>query len=494
MAENSVLDVHCATCGAAVQFNILKQVYTCNFCGSATPTTHAVEEKKGFQKLKKENMLNNPPAYKLQSGTCNSCGAKVIFPEKEAMTQCAFCGKSLVRKDYLKNNHAPELLIPFALEKSEAETLLSDWCKKNAGKKEARILKDHISEMNGVYLPYELARGPVKGTVKRNNTMRQLSIRGFVEGSFVNASQGLDNLLLNEVEPFDLSGIREMDFSYLAGSTVKVRDLPEKMVDARVADELNSDYEKHLVKTMETRAFRVTSNTENLMRMEVILPIYYLCVGEVIAAVNGQTGKVAVRERKDRFLLPWWIKPILATLLFVGATALITILAGGGESMALLLAGILGIYFLVVTFAMYSDYSSPRWRLRRRVFTTNGGPYIRQDGKLVQSPTPIPGGVDKPFFVEIINGAPKIVEIKYSAASRMIWMIFLSVIAILIPFIMVMASPGSALAGFGAVLLCITVPVTPIYFIKFGRLNIYEHPWIYYRNERGQRVRYKAKK
>ena len=494
MAGNPVLDVHCSTCGAAVQFNILTQVYNCTFCGSATPTGNAIAEKKGFREKKLQQMQSQPPAFKMRTGTCNSCGAQVLFPENEAMTQCAFCGKSIVSREYLEMDDFPELLIPFYLTKNDAVTILGKWCKEHAGKAEARILKNHIGELQGVYLPYELAKGPVTGVVSRNNTGRKLNVRGFIDGIFVNASNGLDNLLLNGMEPYDLRGVREMDFSYLAGSTVKVRDISGQDLESRIGDEIAYDYEGHLVKTMETRAFGVKVDTTRMMRMSALLPVYYINVGNVQAAINGQTGKVAVRERKDRFLLPWWLKPIFVTMLLSGLTFLLVYLATGNTATGGLMAAMLGVYFLIVTFAAYSDYSSPRWRLRRRIFTSSGGPYVRQGEQLVQQGTTIPESVPQPQFVEIIGDCPRIVTVKYSAKPRIAFMLFLTIMSILIPAIIAFAAYGTAWAGFAFMILCITVPVAPIYYVKFARLELYEHPWIYFTNGRGQKCRYRRKK
>lgn len=43
-----------------------------------------------------------------------------------------------------------------------------------------------------------------------------------------------------------------------------------------------------------------------------------------MAAVNGRTGKVSVRAIKDSYyyILPWWVKAILATIVGTGAVAL----------------------------------------------------------------------------------------------------------------------------------------------------------------------------
>ncbi len=502
MAENPILDVHCSNCGAAVQFNIESQVYNCAFCGTATPTTHAIAEKKGFRALHREKMNNQPKTFKLQSCTCDNCGAEVIFPENEAMTQCAFCGKSLVRREYLKTDNFPELLIPFYLTKEEAVAILDHWCDTHTSITEAKLVKPHVSELTGVYLPYELTRGPVTGLVARNSSFRKFEVRGFINGIFVNTSKDLDNLLLEGMEPFDLSGIKEMDFSYLAGGAVKVKDITDKDAEKRIADEVAFDYEKHLFKPMETRAITVTPKTDDMMRMPVLLPVYYMRVdtdkGPVLVAVNGQTGKVAVKERKDRFLMPWWIKPIITNVLILGGFFLAALLISQNLGAAAFLTGVIGIYFLIVIFCLYSDYAAPRFQLRRRVFESEGGPFFRQNGTLYQQQEPMKSNVDAPVFFEEFGGYHFPVKLKFSAMRRMIAMILLTAASMFLPYILAFILNGFSIEGLGfgggAVWLCIFVPVAPVYFLKFGRLEIYEKPWFYFTDGSGRSHRVKKKK
>ena len=44
-----------------------------------------------------------------------------------------------------------------------------------------------------------------------------------------------------------------------------------------------------------------------------------------------------------------------------------------------------------------------------------------------------------------------------------------------------------------AVWFCITVPLSPVFLIKYGRMDIYDNPWIYLVDEHGKKKRYKAK-
>ena len=75
--------------------------------------------------------------YSLMQADCSGCGATLVFPEGEAMTDCAFCGRALVRTQYLASSELPELIVPFRITREEAADCLADWCRRNARKAEA---------------------------------------------------------------------------------------------------------------------------------------------------------------------------------------------------------------------------------------------------------------------------------------------------------------------------------------------------------------------
>ena len=417
------------------------------------------------------------------SAVCGGCGAEVVFDEGEALSTCAFCKRALARKEYTKTEDFPELLIPFKITPDEAKRRLLDWCGKNSGLKEAKILKKNADALEGFYLPYMLVKGPSTCSVKREETARVYQMRGFFEEKFVNVSNNLNNDVLDGMEPYDTSELREFDFSFLAGHRVKIADLKDSDAESRVAREIAADYEPYAAKTFETKAVKLDPSTANMMTMSVVLPAYYLRVGEVIAAVNGQTGKVAVRERKDRFLLPWQLKPIAAILLLIAATFTITFFASHRDMMAtLFLTGILSIFFLVVVSTAYHDEyaGTRRFKLRRRILTSD-------DKRPLQT---------EPEFYEKIDGASVPVKLKFTTPLRTLKSAMLAVVVTLLPLILAFIfngfSPKGLTLGGSAVWLCIFVPVSPIYFIKFARLNLYERPLIYL-NKDGKTVRYRKK-
>ena len=483
-ADYKPVNIYCASCGSPAKFDIASQVYHCQYCGAETGIKETLQEKQGFRKLHREGLEHAERKFPLYSCSCTGCGATIVFSENEALTDCAFCGRSLVRKDYLGVEGFPELLIPFKLTEDEARARLSDWCSKNSSKREARELKRHSDELRGFYLPYELVKGPTNCTVHREGTGRAYHALGFLEGSFINTSVQLDNLLLDGMEPYNTDEIREFEFSYLAGQRVKIRDIDDTETAVRVRNEIAANYEIHISKTMETKAVNVAPDTDSLLKLSAVLPAYYLRAGNTLAAVNGQTGKVAVRESKDRFLLPWQLRPIGWTIVISAVVSLFACLFGAEPMGNLIITGCIAIFMLIVLFTAYHDMyqGERRWRLRRRIFTSDNEK----------------NSVSAPEFYENIEGKMRRVKLRFTTPLRMLKMLGIAAGVVFLPFIIAFISNGFSVEGFhiggAAVWLCVTVPIAPVYLLKFGRLDLYEHPLIWYSGPDGRMVRLRGNK
>ena len=477
------IHIYCSSCGAPAKFDIAAQVYRCAYCGGETGIREPLQEKQGFRRTHREKLAARKPAFPLEEARCTGCGAQVIFPEGEALSACAFCGRSLVRRSYLKTEGFPEILIPFEITADQARENLLAWCDKNRSKSEAKAIRAHIQELKGFYLPYELVKGPTNCSVKRRES-QAFRCRGFWEGSFVNTSRQLDNLLLDGMEPYDLEKVKEFDFSYLAGQRVKVRDTGEEETARRIADEVAAKYRPFAEKAMETRGVTLEADTENMVKLSAVLPAYYLRAGNTLAAVNGQMGKVAVQEQRDRFLLPWWINPLLGSLLFPAATYGVMRFFGAEHRPSLFVAGGLALVLLFVLFTAYHNTFGGlgRERLPRRIFTSDKRRETLPD----------------PEFYLPIDGRNRAVELRFTTPRRLLNMTLLPLLVIFLPAIFAFvlngfSAQGLTIAG-ATVWLCIAVPIAPVYVLKFGRLDLYRHPILHYRADNGRRKRYRPRR
>ena len=494
-----LLDIHCSSCGSPAEYNIEKHTYCCAYCGNETSTTAAAAEKRGFRKLHTERLNEQRKTMKSITCRCSGCGAVVVFPENDVLQTCSFCGRALVRGDYLTEREFPELVIPFRLTKEEAKNQFEDWCRENHLKREAKHLKKALDTMEGYYLPYALVRGPLRGTVAREGADRIFQCGGFLDGIFVNASSHLDNLTLNGMEPFDLNELEEFDFGYLAKQKAKAQDISGKDLDQRIKNEVRAEYTPLVQKTLETRGIEITPDTEDLLNMPVLLPVYYVSQGNVCAALNGQTGKISVRCEKVRKTLPWWLKPIFATVLTITLSWLVLSLLMKNITGGLYISGMLTVVMALIYYTGYSNAyeGTKRTELERKLFVSGNQLVRNPDGTLTPSDEPVPEVSVEPMFFENIDGKRTRVKIRFSTPGRIVKMMILALTVMFLPLILAFIFNGfdyhGLHPGHAAVWLCIFVPVVPAYLMKMGRIDIYENPYIYRIDENGKEKRIRTK-
>lgn len=497
--EKRIIDIHCQNCGAAVSYDVVHGQYLCSYCGSKVTVSEAGKQKEGFKKIHSDKMKNELKKYSFFTSTCLSCGAAVVFNENEALSKCPFCSKSLLRKDYPNAKDFPEYLIPFAITAKEAQSLLKKWCDSHRNRKEAKLLSEKTGQLQGFYLPYDLIRGPVSLKVSRMDRGSDYHCEGFINDEFVNRSGQLDNLLLDGMEPYDLDELREFDYGYIAGNGVKISDINDAVLLNRASEEASKIYAPFVRKVLESRAVHVNALLSDTMKLPVLLPVYYICEGELMAAVNGQTGKVAVRALKQShyLFLPWWLKAILATLAFSLAFFAVISFFPIGKEGGLYITLLLAAFFLIVTLCYFSDTAGNALSISsgRKIFTS-GKTFHRLDRELVSSDTRCERKVEEPVFFETIEGESVPVVLKFTSPLRILRMALLCFVALFLPVIVALFLNGfdfqKLTLGGSAVWFCIMVPVVPIYLLKFGIVELYERPMIYLLKD-GKKKRYHKK-
>ena len=494
----SILNIYCPSCGAPAQFDIVRQIYCCQHCDGKVTIESAKKVKEQIIKVNEKKVDKN---FGLEISSCSGCGATIVFEENEALSNCEFCGRSLVRKRYISHSKMPHYVVPFGVTKDEATEKLLQWCDKNRTKKEAKHLREKISQLRGYYLPYEMVNGPVKCSVKKSSETAKYEAKGYLNGEFINCSKQLDNLVLDAMEPFDLDNLQEFDFAYVAGHRVKISDIGGQEIKERLHDEAEANYRMRMEQLWGTRSIDMETKVETVVDFPVLLPVYYIADGDVKAAVNGQTGKVSVRAEKDSSYLelPWWIKGIGILLLALGLTFMAVWLGGYPLAESLGITGMLGGFYFLVFICMFQDGGSTAFGLYhyRKIYNSGEQTYCREQGKLVLSDAVLKRRIKEPVFMHTLDGVETPVSYTFRSIYRTLWMAVLSLVVIFFPVIIALFVNGFdfkrlTLSG-SAVWFCITVPVTPIYLIRFGLQWIYENPWIYIFTEDGKRRLYRKK-
>lgn len=501
-AENRITDIHCRKCGAPASFDIVLQKYACPYCGSETGIDEAVREKQGYRMIQRGKMKQAVRNYRLFHAECSGCGADIVMGENEALADCPFCSRALVRREYLYSDNMPESLIPFALTQEEAQERMLAWCSDHSRRPEAKLLKKNIGDLQGIYLPYELVRGPVHMRAGRMDSVRTYRCEGFVDSELISRTGKLDNLLLDGMEPFDTDALREFDFAFAAGQRIRIADMAEDSLKKRIEEETAQSYLPYVRRTLQTKAVEITADAGSVIRLPVLLPVYYLAKGDLMAAVNGQTGKVSVRSlsAKHYYFTPWWLKALIGTLVLSLAAAAGLRLFGMNMQDCLLITGVLALFFIVVLLCLYSDtvHNSFSVESGKEIFTSGEKTFVRERGRLVLRDELLERKTVKPVFFETINGKPVPVELKFATVPRALQTALYALAAIFLPVIIALFLNGFQFRqinfGGAAVWFCIMVPVVPVIVLKYGVAELYERPWMYVTDEKGRKKRFRDKK
>ncbi|MBR6400112.1 MAG: hypothetical protein IKS17_02660 [Firmicutes bacterium] len=485
MEQNKTpLRIYCKNCGAPAGFDIIHQTYRCTSCGGETGIGEAKKSALNWQQMKKKQTAADMGASGAEELSCPSCGAHIFFKAGEASESCAYCGTKLVRSDMTDPDKLPELIIPFYITYDEARKRMLDWGHKHENTPEGQSVVSSMGNFKGAYLPYRLVKGPVSAEVCRDGTERKYHCRGYLEGIAVSAGSEADNMVLNDIEPFDWSEAKEFDYGYIAGQNVKLATLSDKNIAANVCRETEQAFLPMVEKVLQTKGVDIRAETGDMMSLSALLPIYYMRSGDLTAVMNGQTGRIAVSKKREKKIKYYMLEPLIYTVIMT----VIFGIWGGAE-----LAFYAGMVFGCIFFAALTDGKGPITRSitlkseNAKAHRENDELKISESKNILKNPfdiTPV-------FYEKNRDGAEVPVKIRFYNFTRCVYMIFRSLITVFLPavlaafFRLIMISGTNERfadkfnIGYGAAWYVLGFMIFIIYFVKQARNNVFEIPIIY---------------
>lgn len=487
MPDNLPLRIYCRNCGAPAGFDIVRQTYRCPNCGETTGIEDASDRVLKWKVLQKNSRTARKEGSEAVQYSCTGCGAVVEFGAGEASANCDFCGSKLIRRELLKPSQLPDLVIPFVLTESEAKARLSDWADKHALVPEGRKLKKNLDHIRGYYLPYQLVRGPVTGTVDRDSTIRTFKFGGFLEGAAVTSVAMLDNQVLDGMEPFDWDAAQLYEHGFVAGHKVRFADVSDKEVTQRVVTETEAAFRPRMEQVMDTTGISVHVNPGMLMSVYTLLPVYFIHTNELDAACNGQTGRVSVSMHRRSISYPWVIEPAFLTVL---ATVLLSIPYRFNPEAVFLFGSVFALLF----FSIYSVGREPL--IRNVIYSGRRSAAVREDEELhiTEGRDALKNPFDNtPVFFERDpkTGETIPVRLRFWTVGRVIGSLVRMLITFFLPvpfaaLIRLAAIDGTNekffdnfKIGYGAAWYCIGAFLCILYLTKGMRQGYYEKPYIY---------------
>ena len=485
----SPLHIICRNCGYPVTFDIESQTYRCPMCGKTSGIEQTRQESIRLHELHKKEL--RAQSAESETTTCSGCGAKVFFPQGEALCNCDFCGGRLVRTNAKELGFAPDLVIPFVLNREEAKKHLREWAADHPKAAEARMINSSLEDIQGYYMPYEIVRGPMEVKANRAGLSRTYLCRGGIENTAANCVREMDSALLDAVGPFDLDATVPFEYGCIAGHRALISDLSDNDIDRRVRRQVANTYLPTVKKILHDSDIRIKVTSGQLLSASAMLPVYVLKKGRLSAIVNGQTGRIAVSLKdEEKKTFPFWA--VEASVYTLAVTLLLcTVISFSWQYAALF-----GIFFGLVFFVGMGYGRAP---IAARVIKRGEKVRARRrDGKLLLSQGEPSSPLCQPVFYENIDGREVAVEYKFFPARRILSLVMQSLALIFAPVVTaagIAAATAIAngrrvpeeIAGLdfrgGSIWFIFTVTIGVLLLMQTMRIKAYDRPFIYSRTQ-----------
>lgn len=339
---SQVSNYKCPACTGPLRFDSGTQKLECDYCGgsyalaqieammaesesSAAEAFAEAEAKKEEYKLAAESewdMGSDEMWSETEDGvkayTCKSCSAQLILDVNTAATECPYCGNQTIIPGNLTGEIKPDLIIPFKIDKKQAEAKLREASNKFLIPKDFKS-EHRIKEIKGVYVPFWLYdatadadvtfEGVIKEVKRRGNeeitTSKYYHVRragkvGFLKVPADGASKMPDDYM-DALEPYNYKDLVDFSTVYLPGYMADRYDVSAEdnatRIDKRcrktALEIMADDAKKQGYDSILPKATNIS-----LMRGKVYyayLPVWMFSTKyngqDYMFAINGQTGK-----------------------------------------------------------------------------------------------------------------------------------------------------------------------------------------------------------
>lgn len=361
--ENKKIDTEnfiCENCGGTIKFDIKRQKFVCQACKAEKEME--VEQKEvqeySFEEYKnreKENTIIEGIA----TAVCSSCGGEVLFEMATTATLCPMCGSSQVSEARQTGGIPPEGVIPFKIDKQDAQEKFRKWVKSRWFA--PNNLKKSYGEgkLVGLYIPfwtydaqvyasytgqggkdYQVEGEDGKTTTETEWTPVVGAVSQFFDDIQICASKKSEAEIIQGISPYNtsqntvpfsleyLSGFNAEHYSIKAdeGFTKAKQIMREAMQNKAEGSILSKGYNR-------TRSVSIHMTCSDVKYKHVLLPVWSAVFAyrgkQYRYLINGETGAVSGERPYSA------IKIITAIIIALLVTFLVFAAVGSDEEYAM---------------------------------------------------------------------------------------------------------------------------------------------------------------
>lgn len=316
----------CPTCGAQLYWDTAKQSLYCQYCGSSfspndfvdkTAATEGEQTPKAKQDKTSDNVIvsENEEVVVYE---CNTCGGEVVAQKTTMATVCPYCGEAVSITNKSAGEFRPELVVPFRHKKQEAIKLFKEYVNRSFLTPAAFKQDNIIEKIQGLFVPFYLhtvidtAHNTFKGEKlsshrsgdDRITTHKVYDLSVQATGKFdklpTDAAMGIENELMDALEPFIYKDLTEYNPAYMAGFVAEQKDedldMLKERAKGRCREGMDENARKQFAGYSSVSSISKNHNFSEHEAQYVMLPVWILNVAhqgkKYRFAINGQTGKI----------------------------------------------------------------------------------------------------------------------------------------------------------------------------------------------------------
>ncbi|MCM3342099.1 TFIIB-type zinc ribbon-containing protein [Paenibacillus sp. MER TA 81-3] len=341
-----IIEYKCPNCGSGMVFDADTGMLSCYSCGRKDNIEQIPDP------LTKHVFSDEDEAREYH---CNSCGAVIMTEAETSATSCSFCGSAVVLSDRLTGELAPVKIIPFSISKEQAMKAFRKWCGKGLVTPSGFMTADRIKGITGLYVPFWLydlhndvevhARATKVSTYRSGDyeytktdyydLYREICL-DYVKVP-IDASEKMNDELMDKLEPFPYDKLESFKTPYLAGYIAEKYSYNDEELYPRVKDKIDKYIYSYINSTVSGYATvnytDVDIDTELERADYVLLPVWMVQYDynkrKYTFAMNGQTGKVVGKPPISKMKVAGWFAGI-SGISFLALHLVSSWIIGGG--------------------------------------------------------------------------------------------------------------------------------------------------------------------
>ena len=312
----STIDHKCPACNAKLTFKPETQNWVCEYCDSKFTLEDLKKNEKKYKDKVVEEEAQDQGEYNMYK--CPDCGAEIVTDLNTTATFCVYCKNTSIIKERLIGKFEPKYIIPFQNVEKDAISAFKKVGRKHPLMPSSFTNKKNISEIKGIYIPFWLlsatAMAKVNKTGKKiktwssgNYTYTKTDVydvyrEGEIDFKHVpcDGSKKFDDAIMNSIEPFDYSKLKEFNPAYLSGFLSEKYDLTSEEIENVITKRVANTTDKIISNDIKGYSSLTTNSIDLNYRDKevnyVLLPVWLLNIKYkdkmYTFAMNGETGKM----------------------------------------------------------------------------------------------------------------------------------------------------------------------------------------------------------